>query len=238
MARSSGRFRERRQDRRCQNELWVDVGGSAWRRVYDFSLGGLALRPGLPFHDGAETGLARLSCDPWQDPPEAATVNLRILRHSSWETVFRFIGLPSRAYGTLEGAQRRRSSAGQAVDTGSPILLVEDGKDMAELYRHYLESAGYRTEIADSIRSTLEWVQCGKPRAIILDLGLPDGSGFELLQALRERRIITDAIVVTGDTSSGTAEAAQELGVRLFLTKPVRKTQLLASVESVTELAA
>ena len=104
---------------------------------------------------------------------------------------------------------------------------------MAKLYQTYLETEGYVVEIADSIFNAWEWVQCTKPDVTVIDLGLPDGSGFDLLSAFRDHRIVADAIVITGDNRSNTARRAADLGVQSFLTKPVAKAALTEAVEAI-----
>ena len=68
-------------------------------------------------------------------------------------------------------------------------------------------------------------------RAIILvDLRMPGDSGLELLRKLQQRNINCDAILMTSFLSSAERELAQELGVKGFLEKPFRLSELLRVV--------
>ena len=198
---------DRRQDRRYRNELWIELDG-----VSTLPLGGMMLRPGVPNISSSEAHLAKLSRERGGDNRHGESDH----RPPIAETGIRFVGISGEAYDMQQRGGRRRGAA--AVRTTPPsVLLVEDGADMAKLYQTYLETEGYVVEVADSIFNAWEWVQCTRPDVTVIDLGLPDGSGFDLLSALRDHRIVADAIVIR----SNTARRAADLGVQSFLTKPV-----------------
>ncbi len=73
------------------------------------------------------------------------------------------------------------------ADNASPeVLVIDDETQIRRLLRVTLESAGYRVREVDSGLAGLTEVSFQRPDAIILDLGLPDISGGEVLRRLRE----------------------------------------------------
>ena len=67
------------------------------------------------------------------------------------------------------------------------ILVVDDEAGSREGLRRLLEAWGYRADTAASGEEALERVQAGGPSAIITDLVMPDGTGMEVLDAVRSR---------------------------------------------------
>jgi DNA-binding response OmpR family regulator len=65
-------------------------------------------------------------------------------------------------------------------DTGAAILIVEDDEQIAELMRDFLEAEGFRVRHAASGRETNEEIARGRPDLVLLDVMLPDESGFEI----------------------------------------------------------
>jgi diguanylate cyclase (GGDEF)-like protein len=109
-------------------------------------------------------------------------------------------------------------------------LIVEDDRDVAALFRHVIDMAGYRTEIAFNGQTAVERLSNSQPDIVILDLSLPLVSGSEVLQRIRkDRRLLhTKVIVVTAH-----AHIANGLPIQpdLVLLKPV-------SIEQLTDLIA
>jgi CheY-like chemotaxis protein len=64
------------------------------------------------------------------------------------------------------------------------ILVVDDEKNICELYRMDLEDEGYAVRIADSGKTALEMVEQDPPDLVILDIQMPGMSGIEILQTL------------------------------------------------------
>lgn len=79
----------------------------------------------------------------------------------------------------------RRRLAGEA--TGVQVLMVEDDASIAEMYRVQLEHDGYRVSVATTAELAMASLSEAAPDIVLLDLLLPDRSGFEMLAALNER---------------------------------------------------
>jgi CheY-like chemotaxis protein len=105
-------------------------------------------------------------------------------------------------------------------------LVIEDDRDVAELYRHVLESLGFETEVIRSGEAALARLAAIVPAVVLLDLLLPPHiSGTDILHQIRADKRLTETrvIVVTGhpelaETVSDEADAV--------LVKPVDVSQL------------
>ena len=64
-------------------------------------------------------------------------------------------------------------------------LLIEDDRDIAALFRHVLDMAGYHTEIALNGLEAMEMLSSGTPDIVLLDLQLPGVSGVDILKKMR-----------------------------------------------------
>src|SRR5688500_11874163 len=101
----------------------------------------------------------------------------------------------------------------------SKILIVEDDPHIRRLVRSALQRAGHEAVEAATAREGLSLVDIEKPDAVLLDLGLPDRDGIELIQPIRAR---TQAGIIVISARDDTAEkvAALDLGADDYLTKP------------------
>jgi two-component system cell cycle response regulator DivK len=105
------------------------------------------------------------------------------------------------------------------------VVIIEDDRDIAALFRHVVDMVGYRTEIALSGKIADDRLSNSKPDIVILDLNLPGVSGEEILKRIRKDKRLeqTKIIVVTAH-----AYRADTLPVEpdLVLLKPVSIEQL------------
>ncbi|MDA8339660.1 MAG: response regulator transcription factor [Nitrospiraceae bacterium] len=117
-----------------------------------------------------------------------------------------------------------------------PILLVEDDKKMARVVKAYLEGAGYRVlhfeRGKDAVESALKEI----PLLVILDLMLPDMSGEEVCQELKE---IGDfpVIMLTAKSSEEERIAGFALGADDYVVKPFSPRELVYRVKAVLKRA-
>lgn len=109
-------------------------------------------------------------------------------------------------------------------------LIVEDDHDVAALFRHVIDMAGYRTEIAFHGLVAVERLSNTQPELVILDIDLPGVSGNEILQLIRkdERLHHTKVIVVTAHAHLADSLAA-EPDITLF--KPISIEQFSDFIE-------
>lgn len=109
--------------------------------------------------------------------------------------------------------------------------MVDDDQESRNLLSEVLGANGYRVEVAEGGEALWQALDRDNGRAIILiDLRMPGENGLELLRKLQQRKIGFDAILMTSFISGAESELARELGVKAFLEKPFRLSELLRVV--------
>ena len=109
------------------------------------------------------------------------------------------------------------------------ILLVEDEKNIRDLVSTVIDTAGYRTIIAESCESAKSLFASHIPDLVILDLGLPDLDGMALIEFAR-KDALTPIIVLSARTDEKDKIAALDAGANDYITKPFSPGELLARV--------
>lgn len=112
----------------------------------------------------------------------------------------------------------RRNPANRPL-LGLTVLMVEDSRFASEAMRLLCQRSGARLRRADCLRSARRHLQSYRPTVAIIDLGLPDGPGEELIADLAAARPRLPAIFATSGDPDGEA-AALAAGADGFLAKP------------------
>jgi len=160
-----------------------------------------------------------------RERPTVAAVNDR--EHLARETSFADTSLTRLgAYVNYERISKRSPSAKSVAETIA--LVVEDDPDQLALAVLRLNSGGYATQTADSVRALHYRLQRRVPDAIFLDIGLPDGDGFEVLASLRRNPAYADLpiIMLTVRTELEDIARGLSLGADGYITKPYGKNTL------------
>ncbi len=110
------------------------------------------------------------------------------------------------------------------------VLIVEDALVLAETYKAFMEKQGIASTIATTINEGREQLASGNYDVLLIDLGLPDGSGLELLNQLERSQSGEAAIVITADGSINRAVEAMRHGAFDFLVKPFNEDRLNTAV--------
>ena len=113
--------------------------------------------------------------------------------------------------------------------TGALVLVVDDEPAILRAVRTNLARHGFRVETAESGGEALESYARLRPDLILLDLGLPDTDGMEVIQSVRSRDS-TPIIVLSVRGAESDKVAALDLGADDFLSKPFGVDELLARV--------
>jgi two-component system KDP operon response regulator KdpE len=111
------------------------------------------------------------------------------------------------------------------------ILLVDDEIQIRRLLRFTLEEAGYSVREADSGRIALGEIALHTPDLIILDLGLPDASGSDVLRAMRQLCSVP-VLVLTVLGHEQSKISALDAGADDYMTKPFSGAELLAHLRA------
>ncbi|MEP6786265.1 MAG: response regulator [Sphingomonadales bacterium] len=111
------------------------------------------------------------------------------------------------------------------------VLVVEDDNSIRRLLRGALDRAGYAVLEAANAREAMAAIDIDKPDAVLLDLGLPDRDGMELIQLVKARG---DAVILVVSARIDTSEkvAALDLGADDYLTKPFDTEEVLARIRT------
>jgi two-component system response regulator QseB len=118
---------------------------------------------------------------------------------------------------------------------GATVLLVEDDPKIASFIRKGLRHEGFREEWVSSGEEALLRLQEGGVNILVLDLGLPEIDGLDVLRQVRNRGMDIPVIVVTGRTDPRDRTAALSLGVNAYLTKPFAWSELRAALRVAVE---
>jgi DNA-binding response OmpR family regulator len=119
---------------------------------------------------------------------------------------------------------------------GDTVLVVEDEREIRELLRRYLERAGFTVVTTGSGAQALTMVAGGVAALVVLDLGLPDVDGVEVLRAAREAGR-TPVVVLTARGAVEDRIHGLELGADDYVTKPFSPTELVLRVQAVLHRA-
>jgi DNA-binding NtrC family response regulator len=118
------------------------------------------------------------------------------------------------------------------------VLIVEDSPPQVALAQGLLRDMGTRIAVAETAQAALAAVAREAPDAILLDLQLPDGSGFDLMRRLRAEGVEAAIIVVTANGSVGAAVEAMREGAYDFVEKPIKPDDLRIAMNRALEQAA
>jgi DNA-binding response OmpR family regulator len=113
------------------------------------------------------------------------------------------------------------------------ILVVEDEPSLQEVIRNTLEKERYIVEVAYNLNGAIEKTGVYDYDCILLDIMLPDGSGLELLQHLKQNRKKENVIIISAKDSIDDKIAGLDLGADDYLAKPFHLAELVARVRSV-----
>ena len=113
------------------------------------------------------------------------------------------------------------------------VLLVEDDQIQAESLRLVLESEGFDVDRAESGEEAVEMARLYDFTLIILDLLLPDMDGHAVLKRLRDSRVETPVIILSGLTELDHKVRGLGSGADDYLTKPFAKDELVARIHAI-----
>jgi two-component system, OmpR family, response regulator len=114
------------------------------------------------------------------------------------------------------------------------IVIVEDNLSYAEDVADYLTENGHEVRISGTAESMWTTLSKGPADVILLDLGLPDDSGFNIIPRLRELYPYTGILVLTARVMLDSRILGLHLGADNYLTKPIKFPELAAHIEALS----
>ena len=125
--------------------------------------------------------------------------------------------------------------------SGRMVLVVEDNESCAEAVSDWLASCGALVETATSVQHALERVRVIAPDLALVDICLPDGSGWDCVDRIRTATAggkPMPVIAITGYAQRDVADQAAKHGVRYVVTKPIEPDALATVLDACLDAAA
>lgn len=114
------------------------------------------------------------------------------------------------------------------------VLVIEDDQSVRVLVKAVLEKNGSDVSQADNAADGQELAFNNEYDIIILDLGLPDGDGFEICKNIRNQEITTPVLILSAEQETDVKVKCLKVGADDYLTKPFNPEELMARVEAIT----
>lgn len=122
------------------------------------------------------------------------------------------------------------------AETGEEkILLIEDSPPLSTVYQQYLKGGGYQVEAVDNGQAGIEQLETSQPKVVVLDLGLPDMDGMDILRKIKDEDQPTSVVVITNNASLNTAIEAMRYGAFDYIVKPLNAERLNTTVNNALE---
>ncbi len=131
----------------------------------------------------------------------------------------------------LDVGESRFEDASTLPATLALVGIVDDERNIQATLAAIFEKKGYLSAAAFNARQALQMISERKPDVLLLDLGLPDGVGLELLDTVRELHPLLPVIVVTGNDTLNNAIDSIKKGAFHFIAKPYIPNEVLNLVE-------
>jgi DNA-binding response OmpR family regulator len=113
------------------------------------------------------------------------------------------------------------------------VLIVEDEKDLAQSIASGLKNAEMEVDKAENLRQAMSHINETKYDCIVLDIGLPDGSGMRVIEEMNHKDYQAGIVVVSARHLLDDRLAALNLGADDFIVKPFHMPELVARIQSV-----
>lgn len=113
------------------------------------------------------------------------------------------------------------------------VLLVDDERPFLELLKNSLERMGFKVKMALTGQQALDLYAKDNPEIVILDLGLPDINGREVLKEIKSSLPDLKVIIVSGHSAPSTKEELFYLGADHFIAKPIMPHKICELIKEI-----
>jgi DNA-binding response OmpR family regulator len=120
---------------------------------------------------------------------------------------------------------------------GATILVLEDETDLLFLLQQNLEQQGYAVLPCETLADAKDALKTEEPDLLLLDVNLPDGSGFDLLSALRREGTWTPAVFLTAKSDEADRLLGFAVGGDDYVVKPFSMAELMARLSAIVRRA-
>lgn len=112
------------------------------------------------------------------------------------------------------------------------VLLIEDEKELAKSIQSYLSDNDFICEWVYTVGEALEKISSHEYDCILLDLSLPDGNGFEILEDIKRLKKTEGVIIISAKETLESRIEGLKLGADDYLTKPFHLSELLVRIQA------
>ena len=113
------------------------------------------------------------------------------------------------------------------------LLIVEDNLELAADMQQFLSDSGFVVEQVSNLDAAFVKIHLYQYDVIIVDIGLPDGSGLELIRQMKNDDNHAGILIVTANETIEDKVKGLELGADDYMTKPFHKAELNARIRSI-----
>ena len=113
------------------------------------------------------------------------------------------------------------------------IVIVEDEAELAAIISTHLVKAGMNTQVCTRASHALKFLTKNFANLVLLDINLPDQSGFELVEEFKRADLSVPVIFLTGNVEEGSKVEGLNMGGDDYMTKPFSYAELVARIRAV-----
>jgi DNA-binding response OmpR family regulator len=134
---------------------------------------------------------------------------------------------------SLSFQTKQRSTSRVEVKPVAKVLTIEDDGALRTMLADWLKREMHEVESVSNGGDALHRLRSFRYDLVILDLGLPDIDGFDILEEMRKRNCDVPVLILTGKQTIDDKERGLELGADDYLTKPFHVRELLARIKAI-----
>lgn len=117
------------------------------------------------------------------------------------------------------------------------IVVVEDEPELASLIALHLERSGMKTQVCNRVAHAVRFLKRNFANLVLLDINMPDQSGFSLVEELKAADVSVPIIFVTGNVEEAAKIKGLDMGGDDYVTKPFSYAELVARIRAVLRRA-